>query len=120
MSTPAQLESFAQGDWNGAAAAVLRYVTMHEPNGVTSEEVEAGLGMDRLTAASSLSTLRSAGEVKDSGRTRTRLRRSQTVWVLGDERHIVEVNRRRKLQKFPTQWLWDELARREAEGTISD
>jgi hypothetical protein len=62
--------------------------------------------------------LRERGEIMDSGRSRVSADsgRRQTVWCAGDDREKVTEHRRRKLRRFPSAWLRDELARRIDEG----
>jgi len=128
VTTKGQMLSFDELDGSTATQMIrdkaLAAVTAAGERGVTVDEATTAAFPDGKFSAgivvsmrARINDLRCEGLVRDSGMLRpNRTReREQTVWVLGDDRHIVEGHRRRKLHKFPTEWLLDELRRRGVE-----
>lgn len=123
MTTEAQLESFDLTDTASIEAKALAAMRTFGITGATADEAYARAypmrGPRHSTVDSfrvSLRHLREDGLIRDSGLKRSNQEgsRRQTVWVLGDDRDRVEADRRRKLSKVPTDWLIDELRRRNA------
>lgn len=119
MTTGAQLESFALECENPRSGDDL--LELFGMTGLTVDEAYAranpGEDFDHARVDSfrvTMRLLREQGKIKDSGAKRVGASsgRKQTVWILGDDREIVEQHRRAKLRKFPTDWLVDEIARR--------
>lgn len=102
MTTEAQLQSNATHDHEGSMAEVLDFVKrLPDGIGTTNSEAENTLRLDRLTVCSALANLRIAGKLRDSGYKRMGAHgKPQTVWVLGDDRHVVLKHRLTKLYKL--------------------
>ena len=117
MTTEAQLLAWAEAP--AVDEGILAYF---KHGGLTADEAylasaPEGAYFDHASVDSfrvQLRWLREHGKLRDSGEKRRGASsgRLQTVWVLGDDRHLVEWHRRRKLEKFPTPWLQDEIDRR--------
>jgi hypothetical protein len=126
MTTESQLISFDESDDvddEGAALEILRC----NPEGLTADEsfeiANPGTDFPHGPVDSwrvALRHLREKGLVCDSGEKRRSpdTDRLQTVWTMGDDRWLVEDHRRRKLRKFPIEWLQDELERRSREAGV--
>lgn len=127
MTTLAQLISFAQSDDVDDEAMALETIRMSK-DGCTADEsflmCHPGTDFPHGPVDSwrvAIRHLREKGLIRDLGEKRTgpSSGRVQTVWVKGDDRDKVTAHRRKKLEKFPKDWLVDELARREKVDTAA-
>lgn len=123
MTTEAQLDSFDRTDTASIEEKAYAAMRTFGITGATADEAYARAyplrGPRHSTVDSfrvALRHLREDGLIRDSGVRRSNQdgSRTQTVWVLGSDVDRVEADRRKKLHKVPTDWLIDELKRRNA------
>lgn len=105
----------AEHDHDGSQEVVRAVIEQY--HGATNDEIQVLTGFKQGAVSGAVTRLQFADLVMDSGERRPGIdprSKAQTVWVLGPGRERALAYRRRKLAKFPTEWLRDEIERREA------
>ena len=120
MSTDASIEALIRTNRSAMHSEILEWIEASD-DGLTLFEVMLHTQRAINTLSGRLAELREDGQIKDSGRTRTypESGKEHTVWVLGDDSHIVREQQVAKLKAAADRLGYD-IAERKAEARLDE